>query len=62
MHAGVEVPLCPGCRLDDTAVREKVLRGDAEVVFWCCSACGTRWRERPHRNLSAPSVPDFSTS
>jgi hypothetical protein len=42
----MEVPACPACRCEGTAVREKVLRGETEIDFWCCPPCGARWRER----------------
>jgi hypothetical protein len=40
-----EVPPCPACQGENTAIRERVLRGDAGVDFWCCP-CGAKWRDR----------------
>lgn len=43
----MDVPSCPACGLRDHAVREKVIRGDTAIAFWCCPPCGFAWRERP---------------
>ena len=41
----MDVPPCPECGLPD-GIRERVMRGQTEIDFWCCPACGASWRER----------------
>ena len=42
----MDVPRCPACGCEDTAVREKVIRGRTEITFWCCPQCRFSWRMR----------------
>ena len=47
-----EVPPCPACGRHD-GIRERVMRGDTEIDFWCCPPCGATWR---HRAEQEPEV------
>jgi hypothetical protein len=41
----IEVPPCPACGRRD-GIRERVMRADTEIDFWCCPPCGATWRVR----------------
>ncbi len=51
-----DVPRCPACMATGTAIRERVMRGDAVIDFWCCPPCGARWRVRPDEEWEADAV------